>query len=442
MTVSLVNIKATTDAANVPNSTDVLVVGGGIIGLSAALCLAEQGLSVVLCEKGSFGGEQSTRNWGWCRQLRRDPRELALMLESMRRWEGLSSRTQQDVGFKRTGIMFVAQSEAEVAAYEAWLTQARPYNIDARLVAGKELANLAHSENPRWKAALYCPTDGQAEPASAISALADACKRAGVKALANCAVRGVETKNGRISAALTEAGRIDCQAVIVAGGVWSRRFLKDLGLRLPQLKVMTSVLRTSPIADGPATSVWCGGPSFRRALDGSYIIGNGNSNIVPIVPDSFRFLRDFFPAFVKGRQTLKLRLNSRFLKEHAEASRRSSPYENARTLDPAPDRRALRCSLEALQAQFPALASAKVIREWAGYVDVTPDAIPVISCVDQLPGLVIATGFSGHGFGIGLSAGELAANLVSNSTPIVDPAEFRFSRFTDGSKPNLLVDRI
>ncbi|WP_336510223.1 FAD-binding oxidoreductase [Agrobacterium tumefaciens] len=420
----------------------MLVVGGGIVGLSAALCLAERGLSVVLCEKGSFGGEQSTRNWGWCRQLRRDPRELALMLESMRRWEGLSVRTQQDVGFKRTGIMFLAQSEAEVATYEAWLAQAKPYNIDARLIAGKELEKLAHSENPRWKAALYCPTDGQAEPSSAISALAGACTRAGVIALSNCAVRSVETTNGRISAALTEAGRIGCQSVIVAGGVWSRRFLKDLGLRLPQLKVITSVLRTSPVADGPTTSTWCGGPSFRRASDGSYVIGNGNSNIVPIVPDSFQFFKDFFPAFVKGRQTLKLRLNSRFLQEYAEASPRRSPYEKSRTLDPTPDRQALRRSLETLQAQFPALASAKVIREWAGYIDVTPDAIPVISRVDHLPGLVIATGFSGHGFGIGLSAGELAADLVNNNTTIVDPTEFRFSRFTDGSKPSLLVDRV
>ena len=83
----------------------------------------------------------------------------------------------------------------------------------------------------------------------------------------------------------------------------------------------------------------------------------------------------------------------------------------------------------------PAVAQAQVVQEWAGLIDVPPDAVPVISPVEAVPGLIVATGFSGHGFGIGPGAGRLIADLVTGGTPIVDPKEFRFSRFADGSKP-------
>lgn len=80
------------------------------------------------------------------------------------------------------------------------------------------------------------------------------------------------------------------------------------------------------------------------------------------------------------------------------------------------------------------MGSARVAQRWAGYMDVTPDAIPVISAVEQVPGLFIGTGFSGHGFGIGPAAGKLMADLVANDTPLVDPHAFRLSRFSDGTK--------
>ena len=77
----------------------------------------------------------------------------------------------------------------------------------------------------------------------------------------------------------------------------------------------------------------------------------------------------------------------------------------------------------------------KVAESWGGVIDVTPDAVPVISAVDTLPGFFIATGFTGHGFGIGPGAGRLMAELVTGETPVVDPTPFRYSRFTDGSRP-------
>lgn len=96
--------------------------------------------------------------------------------------------------------------------------------------------------------------------------------------------------------------------------------------------------------------------------------------------------------------------------------------------------RALRRGWANARRAFPALEGAEVAQSWAGYFDVTPDAIPVISPVGDLPGLHIATGFSGHGFGIGPAAGRLMADLVTGSAPVVDPHDFRLSRFSGGSR--------
>src|SRR6202020_1663431 len=110
-----------------PARTGVVVIGGGIIGVSTALFLAEKGHSVVLCEKGRIGGEQSSRNWGWCRTMGRDAREIPLAIESLRLWRGMNARINRDTGFRQAGIAYLCETEKEIAAQEAWLADARQY---------------------------------------------------------------------------------------------------------------------------------------------------------------------------------------------------------------------------------------------------------------------------------------------------------------------------
>ena len=134
------------------------------------------------------------------------------------------------------------------------------------------------------------------------------------------------------------------------------------------------------------------------------------------------------------RSHLHLRLGERFKEEWRDASKNPGErYATNRMLDPAPINSSLDSAFQALQDDFPGFQSVPIEQRWAGMIDVTPDAVPVISPVPSRPGLVIATGFSGHGFGIGPAAGELAADLIANSDPMVDPGPFRFSRFSDGS---------
>src|SRR5579864_6193388 len=109
-----------------PAQADVVVIGGGIIGTSTALFLAQKGISVALCEKGHIAGEQSSRNWGWCRKMVRDPREIPLIIESLRLWERMNETVEAETGFRTCGIMYLGETEAELAQLEGWLDHAPP----------------------------------------------------------------------------------------------------------------------------------------------------------------------------------------------------------------------------------------------------------------------------------------------------------------------------
>jgi glycine/D-amino acid oxidase-like deaminating enzyme len=423
-----------------PERADVVVIGGGIIGVSAALHLARQGVSVVLCEKGKLAGEQSSRNWGWVRKTGRDLREVPLIIEALRMW-GEFAREGLPTGFTECGVLYVATSDADRERYHRWVDRVAEYQMGSRVVEGEELASLMPGATKRFPAALYTKTDGRAEPQKAVPALAAAARAAGATVVENCAVRGLDLAGGRVTGVVTERGRIGCDSAILASGAWSRLFCGSLGLRLPQLKTRSSVLRTAPVAGGPETSAWVGNFAYRKRADGGYTIANGNANVVPITPDTFRFFFEFLPAARLERRSLRLRLDDRFLAEARTPKRwdldKPSPFEAARTLDPDPVESINATAVRDLTDVFPIFRGATVAQQWAGLIDVTPDAVPVISEVDAVPGLVVATGFSGHGFGIGPAAGRLAAEIATARTPLVDPQPFRFSRFTDGTPISL-----
>src|SRR4051812_19932592 len=175
----------------VPRRADVVIVGGGIIGTSAALRLAERGLSTVLCEKGHIAGEQSSRNWGWVRTMGRDPREIPLMIESQRMWRALDNRVEGETGYRQAGIAYLCETRKDVERYEAWLEHARPYQLDTRVIGADEVEKVVPGSSVRWAGALYTPSDGRAEPQRAAPAIAAAARRRGATILAPCAVRGI-----------------------------------------------------------------------------------------------------------------------------------------------------------------------------------------------------------------------------------------------------------
>ncbi|RWR30833.1 FAD-binding oxidoreductase [Sinirhodobacter populi] len=427
---------------DLPERVDVVVIGGGAIGASTALELVERGHTVALCEKGGIGHEQSSRNWGWVRITRRDPREVPLMAEALRIWPGQAERLGRDVGYTRAGIMFACATDEDVATQAKWIRNVEGYQIDTRMLSAREFAEMNPGSTMTPKGALYTSVDGRAEPQKVAPAVAEAARARGAHVLTECAVRGIDLKAGKVCGVFTERGYIGCDAAVLAGGAWSGLFARNTGLRLPQLKVVNSVIRTKPLEGGPESALWSDGFAIRKRQDGGYTIANGVENIVQIVPDSFRYFFDFLPALRHEWRALVLRGGLRFLDEARIPNRwkmdEASPFEYCRVLDPKPSFTLQDRALANLRRAFPVFEKAEVAQRWAGAIDVTPDAIPVISGVDAVPGFFIATGFSGHGFGISPAAGRLMADLVTGRTPVVDPAPFRFSRFSDGSKIEII----
>lgn len=124
--------------AELPKEVDVVVIGGGIVGTSTALELIDQGLRVALCEKGGIGHEQSSRNWGWVRISRRDPREVPLMAEALRIWADLNRRTGRETGFKQSGIVFTCANDKEFSEHERWNRNLEGYQIESRMLSAAE----------------------------------------------------------------------------------------------------------------------------------------------------------------------------------------------------------------------------------------------------------------------------------------------------------------
>ena len=346
---------------------------------------------------------------------------------------------EAETGFRQAGIMYLAETQAELSQLEAWLEHARQYQLDTRIISRSEAAELMPGLTGPWTGALYTASDGKAEPQRAAPAIAEAARRHGASIVTGCAVRGIETAAGRVSAAVTEKGRIACDTVVLAGGAWCRLFCGNLGIELPQLKVLATVMRTEPLEGGPEISASGGLFGFRKRMDGGYTVATLGVRTIDIVPDHFRLFFDYLPAVRLHWKKLRFRVGNRWVEEWRQPRRwrldEASPFEGMRVLDPEPDKFVVDRARAATAEAFPVFRNAVVAESWGGMIDVMPDAIPVISPVETLPGFFVATGFSGHGFGIGPGAGKLVADMVAGDPTLVDPAPFRLSRFTDGSNP-------
>jgi glycine/D-amino acid oxidase-like deaminating enzyme len=434
---SIARVKSDT---TLPERASVCVIGGGVAGVATALELAERGIDVVVLEKGEIAAEQSSRNWGWCRQMGRDAREIPLIRIALEAWDGMNARVGGETGFTRCGILYLCDTAEEMAAKARWYEEnAKPAGLSTRVIGAREANGLQPGASKPWVGALYTPDDGRAEPFIAVPAMAEGVRRKGGKVFTTCAVRGLETQGGRVSAVVTEKGSIACDTVVLAGGAWSRRFCHNIGIALPQLTVINSVMRTEPLETGLTRTCSGGGFTFRKRMDGGYTITSQHFSVADIVPDSFRLFREFLPALMIDWAGLKLRFGRRFFEE-ARLKRKwaldeVSPFEEVRILDPEPVHSILDQAALKLKERYPVFRPMRIAERWAGCIDAVPDAVPIISKVEKLPGLHLCTGFSGHGFGLGPGAGRLMAEIVTGETPSVDPAPFRYTRFFDGSKP-------
>lgn len=420
-----------------PAKTDVVIVGGGIVGVSTAWTLAKQGIDVVLCEKGHIAGEQSGRNWGWVRVQGRDTREVPMMLESMRIWDTFETELGEEVGFTRGGCLFTANSDKELRGFEDWVNTAREYQIDTRIIDARELKRLVPGSAVEWTGAMYTPSDGRAEPHKAAPAIARAAKRSGARILTACAVRGIETTAGRVSAVVTEHGTIETSTVLCAAGAWTSMFCRSIDINVPQLRVRGTVARTAPADAVINGNIFDERLGIRRRQDGGYTIAHGSVLEHPVTPSSFRYFFKFLPVLMQDLKIVSLTFGRDFIDEWSTAKKWAldapTVFEENRVLNPAPTPKVLQGIRQNLDAMFPELANTPIVESWAGMIESSPDVVPVIDAIDSLPGFHIATGFSGHGFGLGPGAGKAAAGMLTGLDSGIDISAMRLGRFFDGS---------
>ena len=423
---------------SVPEQADIVIIGGGIVGVSTAWFLARQGVNVVLCEKGHIAGEQSGRNWGWVRQQGRDPRELPMMIESIRIFRELEKEIGESVGFAEGGCLFAANSERQVQEFHDWIETAREFELDTRVIDADELAGLTAQASTKWCGAMYTASDGRAEPHLAAPAIARAAERSGARILTSCAVRGIESEAGSVSSVITEHGQIKTSVVLCAAGAWTSMFCRSMGISVPQLKVRGTVARTAPAAETILNgNLFDDKIGIRLRQDGGYTVAHGSVLDHGITPSTFRYAFKFFPALMQEFKILRLRFGSDFIDEVSMPAKWSldseSPFEKMRVLNPEPNQSVLRDIQKNMGAVFPALADVKIVEAWAGMVETSPDVVPMIGEVGDVAGFHIATGFSGHGFGIGPGAGKALAAMLTGNDNAIDLTPFRLSRFFDGS---------
>ena len=422
-----------------PEKTDVVVLGGGIMGVMTAWHLAERGLRVVVCEKGRVAGEQSSRNWGWIRQQGRDFAELPIMMESLALWRAMAAEMPR-LGFASHGTLYLARDHGEMFGFEAWMTEARGHGLDVRLQSTTQIYGRLPQASVQWVGGLYTDSDAQAEPWVAVPLLAAGAVRRGVVIVEACAVRRLDIAGGRVAGVVTEQGRIACDQVVVAGGAWSSLFLRAEAVNIPQLSVLASVAQTEPMAQVFQGCMADDRMGLRRRADGGYTIAPGVLHDYFIGPDAFRNIGIHSAALKRDFRSTKFHL--RAPPDYPDAwgtARRWSgdevtPFERLRILNPRPNLKLLARAQDDFATAFPDLGRPQIRTAWAGMIDTIPDVVPVIDRVEKLPGLVIATGLSGHGFGIGPAMGRVVADLVAGRPTGHDLTRFRLSRFSDGSR--------
>lgn len=427
-----------TTSPTLPAEADAVVIGGGIIGAFTAYYLAQRGLKVALVEKGIVGGEQSSRNWGWCRQQNRDERELPLATKALDLWEQFGIESGEDTGFRRCGLFYVSNNDEELDSWARWGEFARSVGVKTRMLNSEEATQHGSFTSQRWKGGVHSQMDGIANPGLAVPAVAKALMALGGTVHQACAARGIETTGGAVSAVVTERGTIRTPLVIQAGGAWASSFCRQLGIRFPQATVRQSILAVGTGALKLPEAFFSKSISITARGDGCHALAiSGRAKVDPTA-QFLRFQHQFLPMFMRRWRNLSPGGFQGIRAGHERFSGwrldRPTPMEEMRILDPTPDPKTIRLTLQRAAGLIPALATVPMVASWAGFVDSTPDGVPVIGEVPAVSGLILAAGFSGHGFGIGPGAAHLVADIATGQQPIVDPKPYRLSRFDRGAK--------
>lgn len=369
------------------NTADVIIVGGGIIGSAIAYYLAKKGTSVIVLESSDhIGNGGSSRNGGGVRQSGRDPRELPLVMYGIQNlWPGLSEELEVDCEYHQDGNLRLGKTEKHREILEGLTERAVKVGLDVRMIDGDEVRKINPYLSDEVTCASWCPTDGHANPLTTTLGYYKMARKLGVRFITGEKVTELKKLRGRLRKVITENNGYEADTVVVAAGYDSRKLVETVGIDIPMSKAMIECLVTEAEPHmfdqmlGTAEADFYG----HQTKHGSFVFG-GTSGFEAVNKDN------------------------------------GTPICNSRTAS---------CECRGIMKYFPALADAKIVRTWSGWVDQVKDGVPVLGNVSEVPGLVLAAGFCGHGFGIAPGAAYNLAELITTGTSPVDLHELRYDRF-------------
>lgn len=419
-------------------SADVIVIGGGIAGLSTAYFLAKRGVRVILLDKGRLAWEQSSRNWGFIRQQGRDPAELPMAVLSLDIWSRISQELNADIEWCPGGNLAIAYTEDDLDRYAEGARSAQAVGVDTRVLTAKEVSDLLPELRGNFVGGLHTASDGHADPLKGSLAFAAGARAAGADLREYSSVNAILASGGRVTGVSTDAGELKADVVVCAAGAHSSFLARSVGLRVPQRSMRATVVATEPMRRFTELGIWAGGLGVRQRRDGSVVIGRASAGTAEhdLTLESLAHFKLFLPVFMRNRDLFRLRFGMPFVRDLMRripgTAAARHPFAHLVDSEPIPSPRTMESSIHLFNERFPELARARQARAWAGVIEATPDLVPVLGEVQSLRGFFFATGFSGHGFGLGPGAGHTLAELIATGRTTLDIRSMRYERFAEG----------
>ena len=333
--------------------------------------------------------------------------------------------------------MYLSDDEAQISGWARWRDFAKTAGVTTHMLSGREASERGHATGRAWKGGVFSPSDGTADPAKAAPAVAAALMKLGGTVHQNCAARGIELEGGRVSGVVTEAGTIKTRTAVLAGGAWASSFCRQLGVRFPLATVRQSIVRVPPVAQRLPDALPTPRVAVTRRSDGSYILAISGRGRVDPTPQLVRFAPQFVPMFAKRWRNVfpggleGLRSGHETLKNGGSTS--PPPWSACASSTRSPTRRR-----SGRPTTVPSNCCLRFVRRASPMPGPATSTAPPTACPEsakcrEVPGFILAAGFSGHGFGIGPGAGHLIADLVTGAEPIFDPAPYSPGRFSQSS---------
>jgi len=370
-----------------PETADLVIIGGGVMGCGIAYNLAKQGLKPVVIEKADVGGEASGSNGGGVRQSARNLKEMPLAMESIRMYGHLHEELGMDVEYVRQGNLRLCTTPDDLETMRKSVESQKAVGLELEMLDRKQVLEINPHVSEKILGASFCSTDGHVNPLLVTYGFYRRAKDLGARFHTHEKVNDIRLKKGRVTAVVSDNHVIATDLVVNAAGVAGRAVANMVGLDLPMRPVFSEALITEPYP-----------PLFKQMIGHAKGLLYGRQT----VHGSF-----FWGGFVGTEQFIH--------REGKPLFHFIGPAISKMVID-----------------FFPILKDLHVIRTWSGLIAQMSDAIPVLGLTEEVPGFVFCTGFSGHGFGLAPVIGRLISELVMDCRTSIPISDFCYGRFSKG----------